>query len=229
MIDTGVTTEPAADVPAPEGVRNFRDAGGVGALPRGVLYRSGALDAWPATGARALAGIGVRTVVDLRSDPEMAERPDLRHGLGFAYTHVPVFAERRWPAAQTELYPAMAKYAARPVIAVLRALLDQDTAPVLVHCASGKDRTGVVVALVQTLLGASPDEVTADFVRSNARLGLTEQPPGAAHNRLPVSPGHLRLALAWIRERHGGVEGCLLAHGARRTELDRLTTALRGS
>ncbi|WTX20428.1 tyrosine-protein phosphatase [Streptomyces sp. NBC_00656] len=44
----------------------------------------------------------------------------------------------------------------------------EDKGAVLVHCASGKDRTGVVVAIVQTLFGASGAEVMADVVRSNA-------------------------------------------------------------
>ncbi|WP_259465016.1 tyrosine-protein phosphatase [Streptomyces sp. TLI_171] len=67
------------------GVRNFRDAGGIGSLRRGVLYRSGALCELTAGGARSLGRLGVRTVVDLRSVPEVAGRPDLLHGLGLEY------------------------------------------------------------------------------------------------------------------------------------------------
>ncbi|MFI6648495.1 tyrosine-protein phosphatase [Streptomyces sp. NPDC050529] len=205
----------------PDGVRNFRDAGGVGGLPRGALYRSGALDAMSAEGARGLAALGVRAVVDLRSRPEVVDRPDALHGTGIRYLHVPVFTEQRWPQEQMELYPSMAEHAGRAVLAVLRQLHAEDEGPVLVHCASGKDRTGVVVALVQTLFGASEAEVVADFVRSNTELGLSGAQPAAlgGHKTLPVAAGHLRRALLWIRSHHGSVPTYLQAQGATERDL----------
>ncbi len=209
------------------GVRNFRDAGGVGALRRGVLYRSGALHELSPAGARSLERLGVRTVVDLRSVPEMADRPDVRDGLGAGHVRAPVFAERRWPSDQLELYPFMAEHAGRSVVAVVRCLLAPGP-PVLVHCASGKDRTGVVVAVLQTLLGASEAEVTADFLRSNAGLGLTADSASstaAGHGGLPVSATLIRRAMLWIRSIHGSVPAYLLRHGAEQSEL----TALRAS
>ncbi|MFD7491120.1 tyrosine-protein phosphatase [Streptomyces sp. NPDC059832] len=204
-----------------DGVRNFRDAGEVGALPRGVLYRSGALHAMSAGGARELEGLGVRAVVDLRSRPEVTDRPDALHGTGIRYLHVPVFAEQRWPDEQMELYPLMAEHAGRAVLAVLRRLAAEECGPVLVHCASGKDRTGVVVAVVQTLFGASEAEVTTDFVRSNTELGLSAVQPSAprGHNPRPVAAEHLHRALLWIRSHHGSVPAYLQAQGATKREL----------
>ncbi|MEV0573309.1 tyrosine-protein phosphatase [Streptomyces sp. NPDC050392] len=77
------------------------------------------------------------------------------------------------PQEQRELCPSMAEHAGRPVAAVLRQL-SADDRPVLVHCASVKDRTGVVVALVPTPLGASEAETVADFVPARLRaLGAT--------------------------------------------------------
>ena len=210
-----------AELTGIDGVRNFRDAGGVGALPHGVLYRSGALHALSGEGARELAGLGVRTVVDLRSRPEVTDRPDTLHDVGIGHLHVPVFAEQRWPDEQMELYPSMAEHAGRPVLAVLRRLIAEDRGPVLVHCASGKDRTGVVVAVVQTLFGASEAEVVADFVRSNAELGLTatrsSSPQG--HNTRPVAAEHLHRALLWIRSHHGSISAYLRTQGATEREL----------
>ncbi|MCZ0983601.1 tyrosine-protein phosphatase [Streptomyces sp. NPDC002463] len=221
MTVNGVGTAAPVDI---DGVRNFRDAGGVGALPRGVLYRSGALHAMPAEGARKLEGLGVRAVVDLRSRPEVTDRPDVMHGAGIRYLHVPVFAEQRWPQEQMELYPSMAEHAGRAVLTVLRRLAAKDQGPVLVHCASGKDRTGVVIALVQTLFGASEAEVVADFVRSNTELGLPAAEPSLSrgHNTLPVAAGHLHRALLWVRSHHGSVPAYLRAQGA--TEQDLSTT-----
>ncbi|MEU6077502.1 tyrosine-protein phosphatase [Micromonospora sp. NPDC047074] len=223
-----------ADVDEPEtspvlgsvpGVRNFRDAGGVGALRRGVLYRSGALHELPPSGAQALARLGVRTVVDLRSVPEIAVRPDRCDGYGLTHVRAPVFAERNWPDEQLELYPFMAEHVGRSVVAVIRRLLTPGP-PVLVHCASGKDRTGVVVAVLQTLLGASEAEVAADFLRSNAALGLTASPASSAagHGALPVTATLIHRAMLWIRGIHGSVPAYLVKHGATESELAALRT-----
>ncbi|MET9351097.1 tyrosine-protein phosphatase [Streptomyces termitum] len=215
-----------------DGVRNFRDAGGLGALPSGVLYRSGALHTLSERGARELAGLGVRTVVDLRSGPETADRPDVLHGIPLTHLHVPVFAEQRWPDEQTALYPAMAEHAGRAVLAVLRRLAAGDGAPVLVHCASGKDRTGVVVALVQTLFGAPEAAVTEDFLRSNEALGLCEPPPSSpaprGHNTRPVAAAHLARALLWIRSHHGSLPAYLRTRGATEQDLAALPAGTPG-
>ncbi|MER5371142.1 tyrosine-protein phosphatase [Streptomyces sp. NPDC002722] len=213
MTINGVGTAAQAGI---DGVRNFRDAGGLGGLPPGVLYRSGALHAMSAKGAHKLEGLGVRAIVDLRSRPEVTDRPDSLHEAAIRYLHVPVFTEQRWPQEQMELYPSMAEHSGRAVLAVLRHLRTEGKGPVLVHCASGKDRTGVVIALVQTLFGASEAEVVADFVRSNTELGLpVAQPSGPrGHNTLPVTAGHLRRALLWIRSHHGSVPAYLQAQGA---------------
>ncbi|MEV7124336.1 tyrosine-protein phosphatase [Kitasatospora griseola] len=218
-----IADEPTAaglDGPTVPGVRNFRDAGGLGTLPRGVLYRSGALDRLAPGGARALLDLGVRTVLDLRSTPETTARPDALGDSGIRYLHVPVFAEQRWPEEQAELYPLMAELAGRPAVAAVRALLAADRRAVLVHCASGKDRTGVVVALIQSLLGAAEPEILADFLRSNTALGLTVPAPGAlGHATRPVAAVHLRRALLSVRSQHGALDEHLRAHGARTSEL----------
>ncbi|MFE4976270.1 tyrosine-protein phosphatase [Kitasatospora sp. NPDC056651] len=211
------------------GVRNFRDAGGVGSLREGLLYRSGALRELAAGGAQSLEGLGVRTVVDLRSLPEVAAGPDALHGTGLAYVHAPVFAEQRWPDDQLELYPAMAEHAGRSAVAVLRGLIAPGGPAVLVHCASGKDRTGVVIAVIQTLLGATEAEVTGDFLRTNAELGLSAETSAttAGHGSRPVAAGHLRRALVWIRSHHGSIPAYLTAHGARPSELEALEALTR--
>ncbi|MFB7915744.1 tyrosine-protein phosphatase [Streptomyces sp. NPDC056061] len=213
------------DIP---GVRNFRDAGGIGSLRRGVLYRSGALDALTPEGAQQLGELGVRTVIDLRSVPEVEAKPDLRHGLDHEHSHLPVFVEQRWPEDQRELYPAMAECAGRTTAAMIRRLVAPGALPALVHCASGKDRTGVTVAVLQTLLDASEAEITEDFLRSNTALGLADARTGGGrgHGRRPVTATHLRRAMVWIRSHYGSVPEYLLAHGAEEAELRALRTAL---
>ncbi|WP_199922973.1 tyrosine-protein phosphatase [Streptomyces sp. NRRL B-24484] len=225
-IAEGTGLGPVGTDVAVAGVRNVRDAGGIGRLRRGVLYRSGALHGLRPEGARRLAELGVRTVVDLRSVPEVAELPDDCRGFAVDHVHLPVFTERRWPVEQAELYPAMAEHAGPAAAALVRRLAAPGTLPVLVHCASGKDRTGVVVAVLQSLLGASEAEVTADFLRSNASLGLSAETAGAGHNSRPVAAVHLRRAMLRIRSHHGSVADYLRAHGAREADLSAACTAL---
>ncbi|MFF5170997.1 tyrosine-protein phosphatase, partial [[Kitasatospora] papulosa] len=117
--------------PGIEGVRNFRDAGGFGGLQPGVLYRSGALHAMSEKGACELSDLGVRAVVDLRSRPEITDRPDTLHGAAIRYLHVPVFTEQRWPQEQMELYPSMAEHSGRAVLAVIRHLRAEGKNPIL--------------------------------------------------------------------------------------------------
>jgi len=200
---------PAAPAVEVAGVRNVRDAGGVGALRRGVLYRSGALHGLRPEGARRLAELGVRTVVDLRSGPEVAELPDDCRGLTVDHRHLPVFTERRWPAGQAELYPAMAEHAGPAAAALVRRLAEPGALPVLVHC-------------------ASEAETTADFLLSNAALGLSAATAGPGHNSRPVDAVHLDRAMQWIRGRHGSVADYLLAHGAREADLSAARAALGG-
>ncbi len=108
---------------------------------------------------------------------------------------------------------------------------------VLVHCAAGKDRTGVVVAFALEAAGVSRDDVVADYLRTTerieaivARLAASptyagEVDPAGAQRHAP-KPGTMERLLALVDERHGGVGGWLLAHGLAEEDLARLRTRL---
>lgn len=216
------------------GVRNFRDAGGIGGLRRGVLYRSGSLSTLTEEGAGRLKGLGLRTVIDLRSGFELEVWPDDLHGLDVESLNLPTLPANRedlnrpWPEDQAALYPFMAETAGPCLAAVVRRLADPAATPALVHCAVGKDRTGLTIAVLQSLLGASPDEVTADFLLSNTGLGLDHGPTpyidetGTERVSRPVGADLLDSALTWIHTQHGDLPAYLTAHGVNPTELDAL-------
>lgn len=172
---------PSAFLAVP-GVRNFRDAGGVGTLRTGVLYRSGSFHTLAPEGAQRLKALGLRLVIDLRSPFELEVWPDLRHGLDHEAVNLPTLpanrenTDRPWPEGQAELYPFMAETAGPSLVAAIRRLGTPGGVPAVVHCAVGKDRTGLTIAVVQSLLGASDAEITADFLLSNAGLGLLDGP-----------------------------------------------------
>ncbi len=166
----------------------------------------------------------MRAVVDLRSRPEITDRPDTLHGgAAIRYLHVPVFTEQRWPQDQMELYPSMAEHCGRAVLAVIRHLSAEGKGPpILVHCASGEGPDRRRGRLVQTLFGASEAEVVGDFVRSNAELRLpVTQPTGprGGHNTLPVAAG------TWVARSCGSAATTdLYPHTSRPTAPQRKTS-----
>ncbi|MFG2909630.1 tyrosine-protein phosphatase [Kitasatospora sp. NPDC048286] len=222
-------TDAFIDIP---GVRNFRDAGGIGALRRGVLYRSGSFHTLTEEGARRLEALGLRTVFDLRSAYELEAWPDQRHGLDHGALNLPSLpphprnGDRPWPEDQAALYPFMAETAGPSIAAVVRRLATPDTLAAVVHCAVGKDRTGVTIAVLQSLLGASEAEITADFLLSNVGLGLDKGPipyfdeTGTERLSRPVGAELLASSLAWIHDHHGTVPDYLRHHGTTDAELD---------
>ncbi|MGW2255438.1 tyrosine-protein phosphatase [Kitasatospora sp. NPDC001660] len=228
-------TDAFIDIP---GVRNFRDAGGIGALRRGVLYRSGSFNTLTEEGARRLKALGLRTVVDLRSPFELEVWPDLRHGLDHETLNVPTLpanredSEHPWPEDQAALYPFMAETAGPSIAATIRRLAAPEAVPAVVHCAVGKDRTGLTIAVLQCLLGASEADITADFLLSNAGLGLLDGPTpyvdetGTERVSRPVTAALLASSLAWIHTRHGSVPAYLAPHGITEADLTALRTNL---
>ncbi|MGW7444410.1 tyrosine-protein phosphatase [Kitasatospora sp. NPDC054795] len=222
-------TDAFIDIP---GVRNFRDAGGIGALRRGVLYRSGSFHTLTEEGARRLKALGLRTVFDLRSAYELETWPDQRHGLDHETLGLPTLpphpedADRPWPEDQAALYPFMASTAGPSLAAVVRRLAAPDALAAVVHCAVGKDRTGLTIAVLQSLLGASEAEITADFLLSNIGLGLDKGPTpyldetGTERLSRPVDAELLVSSLAWIHDHHGTIPGYLRHHGTTDAELD---------
>ncbi|MFJ5926876.1 tyrosine-protein phosphatase [Kitasatospora sp. NPDC092948] len=229
MTETEIAAAPFHDIPD---VLNLRDAG-AGVYRPGLLYRSASLNRLTDEGAARLAKLGIRTVVDLRSAPELAIWPDRPIGEDVQYLNLPMLpdpatTDRTWPEDQAALYPFMAETGGVAVVGAVRALATG--APILVHCAVGKDRTGLTIAVLQSLAGLPEAAVTADFLRSNVGLGLDKGPvpyldaAGAERISRPVDATHLTSALARITELHGTLDHYLLDHGATAAELATLRT-----
>lgn len=266
--DTDGGGSAAATALAPEGSFNFRDVGGDRTgdgweVRRGLIFRSGALDGLTGAGWARLAALGVRTVVDLRAHDET--RGARAAADGVPVVRVPMWEEgaagstlldRVLPpigtgpvqvvAAYTEAkvrsYVGMVTAHARGFGAVVRVLAAGETLPAVVHCAAGKDRTGLAVALVLRAVGVPEEAVIADYTRS--RDGVSPTRLGRYQTRLaalgvavtdfaPVYaayPPALRAALAAVDAGWGSVAGYLTGPGAVSPEAlaelrDRLLTA----
>jgi protein-tyrosine phosphatase len=211
-------------------VHNFRDMGGYRAADGrtvrwGRLYRSDSLGKLSDDDWERFRPLGVRTVIDLRYPWEIASAGRVRETEGLAFhnlsiEHRPYRQAELEPEIDTERYLAdrFAEVAADGVTEI-RAALDviaaSDGAPVVMHCASGKDRTGLMAALVLALLGVSEDDIVADFTlteRATAKLiadwhaanpGRTISWPD--YGRAPA--GIMRFFLADLAAEHGSISG----------------------
>lgn len=127
------------------------------------LIRSGSLDHVTAGGAAALRDEGVTVVIDLRED---VERGTAAHGL--RTVPVPLYGTPKGPPPVGSLEAvagALLDDRMPELGRAVAAIADADGAA-LVHCAVGKDRTGLVVALALLAAGADPAHVVADYARS---------------------------------------------------------------
>jgi len=161
-------------------VAGLRLAGG-GTVPAGVLYRSDA----PYPGDAVPQTVPVwppATVIDLRSTGEAAAR--YCWPAGVSVHHVPLMRQAAVVGAADSAsrpsrspLPASLDVVYRRLLDMiphrLTALLDLATksdGPVLVHCAAGKDRTGVAVAALLLVAGAEPADVVADYTTSATHM-----------------------------------------------------------
>jgi len=170
---------PATPPLALEGCLNFRDLGGYPAaggrsVPWRTLCRSDALHRLTDADTAALGEMGLATVIDLRSHDELERLPGPPRAPWLAH-HLPIHETLpdpdtylAWadPAAVSLDYLDMLEEGAASLARCLGLLCEPATYPVLFHCAVGKDRTGVVAALVLGLLGVGTEDIVADYVQS---------------------------------------------------------------
>ena len=209
-------------------VHNLRDVGGYRTVDGhgvawGRLYRSDSLAGLDGADLDRFRALGIRTVIDLRYPDEIQRNgrvPDLP-GLTFHN-----FSVEHRPYDQTMIDPAVepapffadryAEVAADGVVELRRTLevIAAADLPLLFHCHAGKDRTGIVAALVLSLLGVDRADVVADFALSNLATGRFLDDRVARGRPIPPWPGFarapadaMRMFLDGIDERYGSVRG----------------------
>lgn len=183
--------------PPVEGMSNFRDLGGYGSFPAGVVFRGADLSSLTPVGAERLASY-VSTIIDVRSEPEIDLNgtigPNLSAPLtvaGIERIHAPIFrhvdyspagiqkffgspmkSEREKQAGMVGAYKSILQKA-RPVFSLLIAEILRGHAPihdhrrgsggVLIHCSAGKDRTGILCAMLLLLAGIDAETVALEY------------------------------------------------------------------
>ena len=219
------------------GTVNLRDVGGYpvtggGTTAWGRLLRSDALHRLTDADRRALDAYGLRLVVDLRDAGELAAEPSALDGLDVRIEHVPVFDAaaprelvRRAPRL-AEVYDLMLDQHGDRLAAAVGALAGLDEGAALVHCKAGKDRTGLVVALVLSAVGVPAEVVAQDYAASAdnlagpwademlAAVGELGASSADVTELMTASPaGLMELLLERVEREHGSAAGYLQAHG----------------
>jgi protein-tyrosine phosphatase len=159
------------------GAMNLRDVGGLpaglGRTRSGILYRSGNLAHLDGRGVAALGRLGLRRVIDLRADDEVAYQPSRLGDLAIPTQRAPLFLGSVASFFQddiplAEMYRRIVDDSADRVVSVVRGIIEDQ--PVLVHCTVGKDRTGVTVALALAAAGVDETAIVADYARTEGLL-----------------------------------------------------------
>jgi protein-tyrosine phosphatase len=169
-------------------------------------------------------------VIDLRSPFELRNGHPLEH-LEARLVNLPLLdalSPGRSADSLVALYAVVLEDAAHMLVDLVHEVADAD-GPVLVHCAAGKDRTGVGVALVLRLLGVTHEAVMDDYVLSDesrgavdARLRRDVIEPTVPVSFYVVAPEALEAVLEVWDEHPGGVEGWFLDAGGDAETLMRL-------
>lgn len=191
-----------------EGALNFRAVRGIEGeggrtIRDGALFRCGTLEALSDASIREVAGLGIRTVFDLRSARERELYPSRlvgAEGLDVIDFHHegtlgdlaivlqspdcrPDDARRSMIGIYREFPEAFA-----PIFGdVLARLVNQPT-PALVHCMAGKDRTGAMVSLILSALGASRDAIVEDYLGTNRHTAALIESLADRRERRDVPP-----------------------------------------
>lgn len=168
-----------------DGLYNLRELGGLshagGQIGVGRFWRSDSLHGLDEAGLRFLADRGLVTVIDLRQEDEAAGQPNpfASAGMGVTYHNAPIFAGLNLAAPEIvdakdpllALYcRALSDRAAR-FVAVMQLIADAPPGAVLFHCTVGKDRTGMVAAMLLRLAGVDGAAIVADFVETGRHIG----------------------------------------------------------
>ena len=239
-----------------DGCLNVRDLGGHptedGAETRfGAIVRADSVRQLTDEGWHALVDYGIRTLVDLRLHEELEADPPSE--LPVDVVHVSLFgrpSRAYWSeidalgaaaadqtAATRDVYLRLLDDNRANVAAAISAVAKADDGGVLVHCQAGKDRTGLVTALLLRLAGVPHLEIAADYAASAEALSevlsywvdeADDPAERERRRRQSATPaGAMQGVLESLEQQHGSISGFLSACGVSDDELAAARARLR--
>lgn len=235
-----------------KGLQNFRDIGGYRTKGgRTVkwrrIFRSDAHHPMKPEDIDFTADVlKIRTIIDLRSNDELekygrsplTERQAAYHHLPFLTSAMMVSQnDPRVTGDVAQHYAHMMVGAAAKIAAALKTLAESDAHPAVIHCMGGKDRTGVLTAVLLGLLDVNEEEIVSDYALSELYLGDFLQ-------RLKGTPGYEKMAqrfspamftarpetmerlLVWVKAKHHDMSGYVRSIGVPDETIARLRETL---
>lgn len=231
-----------------DGCVNVRDLGGhpigdgLGKTAFRAVVRADSIRLLSDEGWEALVDYGIRTIVDLRSPVELEADPP--RDVPVEVVQVPLFDPRNeeataamdaWSTTEDAYLEMLERF--RPsFVQAIRAIAQAPEGAVLVHCMGGKDRTGLVVALLLTLVGVPPEQIAEDYGLSALNLAprsarwieqaVDETEREWRRRVVRGEPQAMLHVLVELEARHGSVRDYLLAGGATEEDIDRAQARL---
>lgn len=200
-------------------------------------------------GLGALIEYGIRTVIDLRATSELRiDRSPFESAPAHAeitYLHCPLFEDDEWERSAARavsgqnaaVYIGILQEFGSRVVCALTAVARAGDGAVLFHCHSGKDRTGIVSALLLDLVGVSHDAIAADYALSSPHLEEAtwrwiESDAALREARMRdrvtqwTHPEVMHGVLNWLSTQYGGAKEYLLENGMHPTDIAGLRARL---
>jgi protein-tyrosine phosphatase len=235
-----------------EGAFNFRDLGGYHIRDGrrtiwGRVYRSDEFSELSDADLETLNALGLRSFIDLRS-PRERKGKENRLPAGSTYHQIRIykrepFREYVWialfqrhalPQALGDNYINLVETRAETFGSALHLLTNPQNLPLVYHCSAGKDRTGIVAALILSILGVPEETIIADYSLSNlgfehfytefvesGRLDRWAVPYEEFQGLFLVQPSWMRNLLAHLKSKYGSVEDYLICQaGLTHQDLD---------
>jgi protein-tyrosine phosphatase len=210
-----------------------------------MLVRSDNLRSLNTAGQEAMVAYGVTTVIDLRSESEVATSPspfatpEPPAVQGPAYAHLPLIDDATMlklaeASNMYERYLMMLEHRQAAFAGIFSTLASSE-GTVVFHCFAGKDRTGMVAAMSLALAGVDVDSIAADYAETDSQMATRyeEWLAAAAPEQLEDMRDDLRCpperivgVLEHLDKRWGGVEGYLEAAGMPANDISNLRSKL---
>jgi len=231
-----------------EGAYNVRDLGGYTTRSGKVtrwrrVFRADSLHRLTPEDQQKLNALGIKTVLDLRRPDEVSLLPNIFATTnGVTYTHIALFGNPprslRAPAPPSlaAIYRHLLDDAWQPLVMIFRHLAAHSDQPLLFHCTAGKDRTGLIAALLLASADVTFDQIAADYAMSKRfiepmmdelRAGRPAMIDVSAYERLlDAEPGAMLETLGYLQSVYGGSISYLRTIGLSEDEIARLRRML---